>query len=73
MLNPNRTYVADDFTLLDDGSMDTVVELPDGTEWRYLDTSDYRDEHGALNFKAWVEDVVMPDMDADPSLWEEVP
>ncbi len=71
MLDPNKTYTPDDLTLLDDGTLDTVVELPDGTEWRYSDTSDYRDDDGgALDFEAWVTEVVIPDMDADPSLWE---
>ena len=73
MLDPRITYTPDDLTLLDDGTMDTVVKLPDGTEWRYEDTSDYRDpDSGALDFEQWVEDVVLPDMDADESLWLDV-
>ncbi len=71
MLDPNKTYTPDDFTLLDDGTLDTVVELPDGTEWRYDDAADYRDCDGALDFERWVTDVVLPDMYADGSLWPE--
>ncbi len=71
MLDPNELYTVNDLTLLDDGTLDTVVRLPDGTEWRYSDTSDYRDSDGALNFERWVKEVVIPDMDADGSLWSE--
>ena len=69
MLNIHKTYTPDDLTLLDDGTMDTVVQLPDGTEWRYGDTSDYRDEDGTLHFEDWCFAVVLPDMDADFDIW----
>ena len=70
MLNPDKVYTADDITLLDDGTLDTVVRLPDGTEWRYGDIArDHRDEHGTLDMDAFCRDVVLPDMDADPDLW----
>ena len=69
MLDISKQYTANDLTLLDDGTMDTVVELPDGTEWRYSDTSDYRDDAGVLDFDTWAHDVVLPEMDADPYLW----
>jgi len=72
VLDPNKTYTPYDLTLLDDGTLDTVVRLPDGTEWHYSDTSDYRDpDSGALDFERWVNDVVLPDMDADDDLWPE--
>lgn len=54
----------DDFSLLDDGTMDTVVGLPNGREYRYDgDTvADYRDAvTGALDFPSFVADVVLPD------------
>ena len=69
MLDPEKTYTANDLTLLDDGTMDTVVELPDGTEWRYSDTSWCRDESGALDFERWAREEVLPDMNADPDIW----
>ena len=70
MLDASKQYTHDDLMLIDDGTLDTVVMLPDGTEWRYSDTSAYREDSGVLDFEAWVEDVVLPDMDADPDLWE---
>jgi hypothetical protein len=69
-MDPNRELTPDDFTLVDDGTMDTVVRLPNGEEWRYMDAADYRDATGALDFERWVRDVVIPDCDADASLWE---
>ena len=71
MLDPKQTYTVADFRLLDDGTMDTVVMLPDGTEWRYGDTSDYRTQSGWLDFRLWVTEVVLPDMDADPEIWSD--
>ena len=71
MLDPSKKYTADDLTLLDDGTLDTVVQLPDGTEWRYSDTSECRDESGALDFDKFAQDVVLPDMDASADIWEE--
>ncbi len=57
---------ADDFTLIDDGTLDTVVETPDGKEWRYSDTSYYRDKDtGALDFERFCKDVVIPDYEND--------
>ena len=54
------------FILQDDGTLDTVVEIAHfcGTSWefRYGDTSDFRDEDGTLNFESWVEDVVLHDV-----------
>ena len=70
MLDPNQQYFTGDLMLLDDGTMDTVVRLPDGTEWRYHRTSEYRDVEGVLDFDLWCTEVVLPDMDADPSLWD---
>lgn len=58
-------------TLLDDGTLDTVVELtcPDCGhvwEWRYSDTSGYRDENtGALDTDTFFSDVVEPDFNSD--------
>ena len=68
-LPTDLVLTTDQFTLLDDGTMDTVVKLPGGHEWRYLDTSDYRDDSGTLDFDKWIEDVVIPDMDSDFDLW----
>ena len=65
MLDRTKVYTANDLTLIDDGTLDTVVELPDGTEWRYSDTSDYRDIGGMLDFDRWAKEVVLPDMDSD--------
>ena len=44
----------EDVTLLDDGTMDTVVEF-DGEEIRYSDTGEYRDETGAFTIEGWKE------------------
>jgi hypothetical protein len=54
---------ADDFTLLDDGTMDTVIEGPDGKELRYSAESaaNYRDESGALDLESFVTEVVLPE------------
>ncbi|KKM89869.1 hypothetical protein LCGC14_1244280 [marine sediment metagenome] len=72
MLDPSKTYTPNDFTLLDDGTLDTVVRLPDGTEWRYHRTSEYRDVEGVLDFETWVMEVVFPDiLNAGDSLWLE--
>jgi len=69
-LDPYKIYHPEDFTLLDDGTMDRVVLLPGGQEWRYSDTGDCRDFDGTLNFEDWIYNVVIPDMDSDPDLWE---
>jgi hypothetical protein len=61
----------DDFTLLDDGTLDTVVLLPTGEEWRYSDTSYYRNDDGMLRFEEWINDEVIPDLEADPDAWIE--
>lgn len=62
-------FEPEDFTLIDDGTMDTVIRLPDDREWRYeCDTAgDYRDESGALDTEAFVRDIVMEDWRADGS------
>lgn len=71
LLDPKREFTVDDFTLIDDGTMDTVVRLPNDEEWRYSDTSTYRDpDSGALDFARFVKDEVIPDMDADMDMWE---
>ena len=71
-LDPSRMYTPADLELVDDGTMDTVVRLPNGEEWRYGEyAANWRDESGALDFTAFIEDVVLGDMDADPELWEE--
>ena len=70
MLNPNQQYFISDLVLVDDGTLDTVVRLPDGTEWGYNDTEGYRDVHGVLNFDLWCTEVVLPDMNSDPDLWD---
>lgn len=60
-----------DFDLLDDGTMDTVVEVMDCDTgqirmYRYSDTSEYRDpDSGSLNFDRFVGEVVLPNADAD--------
>ena len=52
MFQPSR----DDVTLIDDGTMDTVLRIGD-EEFRYTDTSDYRDEEsGALDLTAFLDD-----------------
>lgn len=56
-----------DGTLLDDGTMDTVAEVTDKAtgkvrEFRYSDSSEYRDEDsGALDEDQFFNDVVFPD------------
>lgn len=63
--------VAYDCTLLDDGTMDTVVEVFDPIteqtrEWRYSDTSDYRDpQSGALDEETFFAEVVIPDAECE--------
>lgn len=70
-LDPNRNLVPEDFTLIDDGSLDTVVELPNGETWRYAEAIDYRDpDTGELDFDLWVLDRVIPDVEADPDIWK---
>ena len=53
------------FTLIDDGTLDTVVKCDKcGYEMRYNAAScavDYRDVTGALNFRKFVEEVIIPD------------
>ena len=70
MLDPNQQYFTSDLMLIDDGTMDTVVRLPDGTEWHYCRTSEYRDVDGVLDFDLWCTEVVLPDMKADADLWQ---
>lgn len=51
MLQPEH----DDVELLDDGTMDTVLRIDD-QEFRYSDSSDYRDpDTGAINLEEFVE------------------
>lgn len=59
---------ASDFTLLDDGTMDTVVQVDaTGEEIRFSGetAADYRDESGALDFEAFVDDEVLPALDSE--------
>lgn len=50
------------FTLLDDGTLDTVVRCDRcGREERYSDSSDYRDSHGFLDEDRFFEEVVAED------------
>ena len=56
--------------LVDDGTMDTVVEVCHGRwprcrTFRYSDASEYRDESGCLNFDAFAKDVVIPDAEME--------
>lgn len=61
------------FTLGDESTLDTVVEVFDVTSgktetWRWSgdgeDVSYYRDEDGALDFNAFIDDIVGPDASA---------
>lgn len=45
----------DDLKLVDDGTLDTVIEVMDW-EFRYSDTSDYRAPDGEFDMEAWFED-----------------
>lgn len=60
-----------DVWLCDDGTIDTVVEYtcPDcgrTHEFRYSDTSDYRDQRtGALRERSFFRDIVIPDIESD--------
>ena len=45
----------DDIELVDDGTMDTVIRVLD-SEFRFSDTSDYRDSDGTLDLVALFED-----------------
>ena len=59
-----------EFELVDDGTLDTVVSIrntdTDVThEYRYLDTSAYRDEDGYLYFDQFVRDYVWDDISDD--------
>jgi hypothetical protein len=52
--------VADEWALLDDGTIDTVIECPRGHEIRFSDTGEYRDEHsGALDFERFIMEEVL--------------
>lgn len=62
------------FTLGDDGTMDTVVEVFDVTTgktetWRYNPEMAYRDFDGSLDFNAFIDDIVGPDASAHD--WED--
>jgi len=73
-LDPHKDYAVEDFTLLDDGTLDTVVRLPNGLEWRYsMDIATlYRDHTGALaDWDSFIDKVVLPDMEADMDIWED--
>ena len=72
LLNPFYEYGPQDFDLGDDGTMDTVVYLPTGEEMRYSTETawDYRDPDGGLDFDAFIEGVVLPDLDSDPDRWD---
>ncbi len=61
-----------DITLLDDGTMDTVIEVShprwgdESQTFRYSDTSEYRDpETGYLDEDAFFEEVVIPDAEME--------
>jgi hypothetical protein len=41
-----------DVSLSDDGTLDTVVEI-NGKEYRYSDTSKYRDRNGDFSDESW--------------------
>ncbi len=59
-------HTVSDFSLIDDGTLDTVVGLPDGTEYRYSDTFDYRDpDTGELDFDRWIVEIVIPDVESE--------
>lgn len=64
------------FRLVDGGTLDTVITVYDGETdqlrtYRYSDeiARDYRDEDGTLNFEAFVEDIVLTDVECDD--WEQ--
>ena len=52
MLLPERDMVA----LGDDGTMDTVLWIGDDIQYSLSDTSDYRDENGALDLDSLIDD-----------------
>jgi hypothetical protein len=55
-----REYTPQDFALIDDGTLDTCIRLPNGEVWRYDDSSDYRDDEGILDFDRYITEVVLP-------------
>jgi len=53
---PALNYIKpDEFSLIDDGSFDTVVGFR-GDEFRFSDTSEYREIDGSINWCAFLED-----------------
>ena len=66
----NRKQTMYEFTLLDDGTLDTVIGVHDPVtditqEFRYgLDlAAEYRDETGCLDLDRFIDDIVGPDAD----------
>ena len=61
-----------DVTLLDDGTMDTVVEIShkrwdEPKEYRYSTecASAYRDNDGVLDMQSFIDDIVIPDAELE--------
>ena len=59
-----------DVCLVDDGTMDTVVEVSherweEPRTYRYHDTSAYRDENGCVDMEAFAAEVVIPDAETE--------
>ena len=63
----------DNCQLGDDGSLDTIIihwrqtkpgHHKEPVEYRYSDTSEYRDNDGLLDFDRFIAEVVKPDYDA---------
>jgi hypothetical protein len=48
----NTKLTWQDVSLSDDGTLDTVVEI-NGKEYRYSDTSEYRDADGDFSDERW--------------------
>jgi hypothetical protein len=66
----HHDYPKNDYFLVDDGTIDTVIGVHAGNrsfELRYdLEfAAEYRDEDGVLDFDAFVEDVVMYDAEEE--------
>jgi len=69
-----------EITLLDDGTLDTVIEVShpnfvNGSEEMHFDgefASEWRDDTGLLDLKGFAEDVVIPDCEgSDFGQWKE--
>jgi len=62
-------FTVDDIQLIDDGSLDTVISILD-REFRFSDTSEYRDENGVLDLDQWYEAELKDDDSIRSELYE---